>query len=106
MHIESFSISCSGRHFGMWKKRWMTIKKEKEESEVIMDFIRKDRRHSSSSSSMESDQEIKVTFEIIGPDPDQLLEIKELLCKEEMEKRIIDISAAGITALLNAKRQG
>ena len=106
VHVESFSISCNGRHFGMWKKRWMTVKKEQEGSEVIMDFSRKDRRHSSSSSSLESEQEIKVAFEIIGPDPDQLFEIKELLCKEEMEKRIIDVSAAGITALLSAKRQG
>ena len=106
LHTESFSISCHGKHFGMWKKRWMIIKKEQEESEVIMDFSRRDQRHSSSSSSLESEQEIKVAFEIIGSDLDQLLEIKELLCKEEMEKRIIDIPGAGITALLNAKRQG
>ena len=105
VHVESFSISCIRKHFSIWKKRWMIIKKEQEESEVIMDFIRKDRRHSSSSSSLEFEQEIEVAFEIIGPDPDQLLEIKELLCTEEMEKRIIDISAAGITALLNAKRR-
>ena len=106
VRVESFSISCIGKHFGMWRKRWMMIKKEQEESEVIMDFTRKDRRRSSSSSSSESEQEIEVTFEIIGPDPDQLLEIKELICKEEMEKRILDISPAGITALISAKRQG
>ena len=107
VHVESFSISCIRKHFGMWNKRWMTIKKEQEESEVIMDFIHKDRRLSltSSSSSLEFEQEVEVAFEIIGPDPDQLLEIKELLCTEEIEKRIIDVSAAEITALLNAKRR-
>ena len=104
--IETFPISCNVKHFAMWKKRWMSIKKEQEESEIVMDFYRRDRRRSSNSSNMESEQEMEVTFEIIGPDADQLFEIKEMLCREETEKRVIDVSAAGATALLNAKRQG
>ena len=101
LHVEKFTISCNGRHFPMWWKWWMEFKRQKDDTPIVLNFFRKDRRRSSSS---ESEQVADV--EIIGTDSDQLIEIKETLCSKETEERIVEVPSAGATALLTAKKQG
>ena len=102
VQAKTFTIKRKARHFSMWKMRWMNFKKEQERSDIVIDF----RRCSSSSPDSESQQSAEVVFEVIGIDSDQLLEIKDTLCNEETEERFVDISSSGVTALLNAKKQG
>ena len=103
VHTEMFTLSCNARHFSMWKKWWIDHMRQRKDSEIILNFFRKDKRQSGRS---ESEQMAEVQFEIIGTDGEQLLGIKQVLCSQETEDRIVDVSAAGATALLSAKQQG
>lgn len=102
VHTEMFTVSCKARHFTMWRKWWIEHKKQREDSEIVFNFFRKDKRQSGHS---ESDQLAEVQFEIIGMDGEQLLGIKHALCSQETEDRIVGVPAAGATALLSAKQQ-
>ena len=107
VHREMFAISCNSGHFPMWNKWWNDVKKKHEGSQIIIKFVvRKDKRHSGSGSSSKTETVTDVEFYVTGTDKDQILEVKEALCNQEVEKGTVEVPAAGATALLTAKKQG
>ena len=103
VHSETFIVSCNSGHFPMWNKWWSDVKSKQEGSQIMINYFRRDKRHSSSDSGFKV---AEVQFDVIGTDKDQILEAKEALRNLEVEKRNVGVPAAGATALLTAKKQG
>ena len=103
VYRETFTISCNVRHLYMWKKWWLDFKKQQDESQLVLNFFYGDRRQSRNS---ELEKNMEVNFELMGPDSEQLRDIKETLSKQETEERVVQVGAAGAKTLLAAKKEG
>ena len=104
LSLEQFEVTCEVKFRRMWIKRWKALNREQEEgqdSEVRIFF--------QSKAGTEDGAVVTVSFAVLGPDPDQVRELKETILTEENGQthsyKEISLTSVTISTLLRGLKQ-
>ena len=101
--IEQFNVTCKVQFLKMWIKRWEALKVEQErrQTEVAIFFQGK--------AEPKSGSVVTVFFAVLGSDPDQVREVKQMILTEENGQthlhKEFPLTTSAISTLLRALKQ-